>query len=70
MATILQLNTKGSVGGANLKKDDVDYVYTEINKEVAALLEGDEMIIFGPAEDFEYTAPLEDFKKSLKNEPA
>lgn len=41
-------------------------VYAEINKETANLLGGSDRIIFAPAEDFEYTAPLEDFKQSLE----
>jgi hypothetical protein len=39
--------------------------YAEINEETATLLSGDDKIVFAPALDFEYTAPLEDFKKSF-----
>jgi hypothetical protein len=68
MSPILQQNTKGSAGKTDLDQQEVSYIYAEINKEVATLLAGDDMIIFGPAEDFEYTAPLEDFKKTQKAE--
>jgi hypothetical protein len=43
-------------------------VYAAINKEAATLLGGGDSIVFAPAEDFEYTAPLEDFQKSLQQE--
>lgn len=39
-------------------------VYTKINEEIAAIVSDADRIVFGPAEDFEYKAPLEDFQKS------
>ncbi|MEK7118580.1 MAG: hypothetical protein AAB869_03110 [Patescibacteria group bacterium] len=40
-------------------------VYTTINKEIAALVGDADRIVFGPALDFEYKAPLEDFKNRI-----
>lgn len=50
------------VGGGVAKSADV---YATINKELAGLcaIESD-LIVFGPAEDFEYLAPLHDFQRS------
>ena len=44
---------------------EVGEAYAQINRETATILNGDDGIVFTPAPDFEYTAPLEDFKQSL-----
>ncbi|HEY9585432.1 MAG TPA: hypothetical protein VJJ02_02480 [Candidatus Paceibacterota bacterium] len=43
-----------------------DHHYAMINREAAAILSPDDKIVFAPLEDFEYKAPLEDFKRSQK----
>ncbi|OGZ09705.1 MAG: hypothetical protein A3D65_05245 [Candidatus Lloydbacteria bacterium RIFCSPHIGHO2_02_FULL_50_13] len=48
----------------NTERDEVARIYAEINKEIEILLAEGDRIPFSPAEDFEYTVPLEDFQKS------
>ncbi|OGZ08530.1 MAG: hypothetical protein A3C93_03970 [Candidatus Lloydbacteria bacterium RIFCSPHIGHO2_02_FULL_54_17] len=55
------LKKKNAAGGA-----EAEHIYATINKELEMVLSGSDKIIFGPSENFEYTAPLEDFFKSKK----
>ncbi len=50
--------------GSDAAKQEAERVYAEINQEVALLMGDKDKIVFGPVEDFEYKAPLEDFQES------
>ena len=66
--TTTDLNTaqgKNKKSASDWAKDT--HSYAAINKEAESLLSADDKIVFAPAEDFEYKAPLEDFQKSQKN---
>lgn len=69
MITATQIDIRGKTQElTDMRKKDMEDAYAKINEEIAAMLTSDERIIFGPAEDFEYTVPLEDFKRSRKIE--
>lgn len=60
---------RGQQKTAGLNRANMDHVYAEINREIAALMPIKERIVFGPAEDFEYKVPLEDFQNSRQAAP-
>ncbi|MDO8520841.1 MAG: hypothetical protein Q7S52_01885 [bacterium] len=55
---------KLSAGKNDTDQTGTTHAYAQINKEIEALMTEGDRIIFSPAEDFEYTTPLEDFRKS------
>jgi hypothetical protein len=65
-----QHGSAGPHGGAKVARRRADErlrddrTYAEINRELEMMLSGNDKIVFGPSEDFEYKDPLEDFIRS------